>query len=93
MLLLDSLTYFGKFALSSLLSSILLMGLSYCDNLFNMLDIFLGPFKLFGRCFFFALQINDRYEFPLQLDLDRDDRKYLSPEADTRVRNLYTLHR
>lgn len=59
-----------------------------------MLDIFLGPFNLFGWWgFFFAFQINDRYEFPLQLDLDRDDRKYLSPEADTRVRNLYTLHR
>ncbi|RWW64309.1 hypothetical protein BHE74_00028461, partial [Ensete ventricosum] len=38
------------------------------------------------------MQINDRYEFPLQLDLDRDDGKYLSPEADRRVRNLYTLH-
>ena len=24
-------------------------------------------------------QINDRYEFPLQLDLDKDDGKYLSP--------------
>ncbi|GER31693.1 ubiquitin carboxyl-terminal hydrolase [Striga asiatica] len=36
--------------------------------------------------------INDRYEFPLQLDLDRDNGKYLSPEADRRVRNLYTLH-
>lgn len=38
-------------------------------------------------------QINDRYEFPLQLDLDRNDGKYLSPDADRRVRNLYTLHR
>ncbi|XLS71974.1 hypothetical protein HN51_028839 [Arachis hypogaea] len=38
------------------------------------------------------VKINDRYEFPLQLDLDRDDGKYLSPEADRRVRNLYTLH-
>lgn len=38
-------------------------------------------------------QINDHYEFPLQLDLDRDDGKYLSPDADRRVRNLYTLHR
>ncbi|MBA0732514.1 hypothetical protein Gogos_016601, partial [Gossypium gossypioides] len=37
--------------------------------------------------------INDRYEFPLQLDLDRDGGKYLSPDADRRVRNLYTLHR
>ncbi|KAM0846886.1 hypothetical protein ACQ4PT_055394 [Festuca glaucescens] len=39
------------------------------------------------------VKINDRYEFPLQLDLDRDDGKYLSPDADRNVRNLYTLHR
>ncbi|XVF19574.1 hypothetical protein REPUB_Repub11eG0122800 [Reevesia pubescens] len=39
------------------------------------------------------LLINDRYEFPLQLDLDLEDGKYLSPEADKSVRNLYTLHR
>eukprot|EP00252_Welwitschia_mirabilis_P016662 TRINITY_DN3688_c0_g2_i2.p1 TRINITY_DN3688_c0_g2~~TRINITY_DN3688_c0_g2_i2.p1 ORF type:complete len:1108 (+),score=261.03 TRINITY_DN3688_c0_g2_i2:336-3659(+) len=38
------------------------------------------------------VKINDRYEFPLQLDLDRDNRKYLSPDADKNVRNLYTLH-
>ncbi|XP_052200114.1 ubiquitin C-terminal hydrolase 12-like isoform X1 [Diospyros lotus] len=38
------------------------------------------------------VKINDRYEFPLQLDLDREDGKYLSPEADKSVRNLYTLH-
>lgn len=43
--------------------------------------------------FSLALQINDRYEFPLELDLDRDDGKYLSPDADRNVRNLYTLHR
>ncbi|KAL0417529.1 UNVERIFIED_CONTAM: Ubiquitin carboxyl-terminal hydrolase 12, partial [Sesamum radiatum] len=40
----------------------------------------------------YGLQINDRYEFPLQLDLDRDNGRYLSPEADRRVRNLYILH-
>uniref|UniRef100_A0A0E0LHG4 ubiquitinyl hydrolase 1 n=1 Tax=Oryza punctata TaxID=4537 RepID=A0A0E0LHG4_ORYPU len=39
------------------------------------------------------VKINDRYEFPIQLDLDRDDGKYLSPDADRNVRNLYTLHR
>ncbi|KAF8398021.1 hypothetical protein HHK36_016947 [Tetracentron sinense] len=38
------------------------------------------------------LVINDRYEFPLQLDLDRENGKYLSPDADRSVRNLYTLH-
>ncbi|CAI9765932.1 unnamed protein product [Fraxinus pennsylvanica] len=38
------------------------------------------------------VKINDRYEFPLELDLDRDNGKYLSPEADSSVRNLYMLH-
>ncbi|KAH1189847.1 Ubiquitin carboxyl-terminal hydrolase 13 [Glycine max] len=38
------------------------------------------------------VKINDRYEFPLQLDLDRDNGKYLSPEADRSIRNFYTLH-
>ncbi|KAI3919188.1 hypothetical protein MKX01_018827 [Papaver californicum] len=38
------------------------------------------------------VKINDWYEFPLQLDLDREDGKYLSPDADKSVRNLYTLH-
>ncbi|KAG6690571.1 hypothetical protein I3843_10G021400 [Carya illinoinensis] len=38
------------------------------------------------------VKINDRYEFPLQLDLDRENGKYLSPEADKSARNLYTLH-
>ncbi|RZC68053.1 hypothetical protein C5167_031313 [Papaver somniferum] len=38
------------------------------------------------------VKINDRYEFPLQLDLDREDGKYLSLDADRSVRNLYTLH-
>ncbi|XP_044462738.1 ubiquitin C-terminal hydrolase 12-like isoform X4 [Mangifera indica] len=38
------------------------------------------------------VKINDRYEFPLQLDLDRQNGKYLSPDADRSVRNLYTLH-
>lgn len=44
---------------------------------------------IFSKC----LQINDRYEFPLQLDLDREDRKYLSPDSNRSVRNLYSLHR
>ncbi|KAF7057594.1 hypothetical protein CFC21_064829 [Triticum aestivum] len=38
------------------------------------------------------VKINDRYEFPLQLDLDKDDGKYLTPDADRSIRNLYTLH-
>ncbi|KAF6169871.1 hypothetical protein GIB67_034263 [Kingdonia uniflora] len=38
------------------------------------------------------VKINDRYEFPIHLDLDRENGKYLSPDADRSVRNLYTLH-
>ncbi|XP_021721291.1 ubiquitin carboxyl-terminal hydrolase 13-like isoform X1 [Chenopodium quinoa] len=38
------------------------------------------------------VKINDRYEFPLQLDLDRENGKYLAPGADKSVRNLYVLH-
>ncbi|KZV44468.1 hypothetical protein F511_19369 [Dorcoceras hygrometricum] len=38
------------------------------------------------------VKINDCYKFPLQLDLDKENGKYLSPEADRSVRNLYTLH-
>uniref|UniRef100_A0A7N0VJD6 ubiquitinyl hydrolase 1 n=1 Tax=Kalanchoe fedtschenkoi TaxID=63787 RepID=A0A7N0VJD6_KALFE len=38
------------------------------------------------------VKINDRYEFPLQLDLDRENGKYLSQDANKSVRNLYTLH-
>lgn len=38
------------------------------------------------------LQINDRYEFPDELDLDVDNGKFLAPEADRSVRNLYKLH-
>uniref|UniRef100_A0A251UED6 ubiquitinyl hydrolase 1 n=1 Tax=Helianthus annuus TaxID=4232 RepID=A0A251UED6_HELAN len=39
-----------------------------------------------------TVKINDRYEFPLQLDLDREDGKYLSPVANRNIRNLYTLY-
>ncbi|CAN6577223.1 unnamed protein product [Malus baccata var. baccata] len=39
-----------------------------------------------------VVKVNDRYEFPLQLDLDRENGMYLSPESDRGVRNLYTLH-
>lgn len=35
-------------------------------------------------------QLNDRYEFPQELDLDREH--YLSRNADRGVRNLYKLH-
>ncbi|KAL6521230.1 CSN-associated deubiquitinating enzyme Ubp12 [Orobanche gracilis] len=38
------------------------------------------------------VKINDRYEFPLELDLDRNNGKYLSPEANRSIRNLYMLH-
>ncbi|KAF1868595.1 hypothetical protein Lal_00036033 [Lupinus albus] len=48
--------------------------------------------KRFEYDFMRDTMINDRYEFPLQLDLDRENGKYLSPDADRTVRNLYTLH-
>ncbi|KAI3915068.1 hypothetical protein MKW92_007257 [Papaver armeniacum] len=38
------------------------------------------------------VKVNDRYEFPLQLDLDREDHKYLCTDSDRSVRNLYTLY-
>ena len=38
------------------------------------------------------MQINDRYEFPEELDLDIEDGKYLSENADRTVRNNYRLH-
>ena len=38
------------------------------------------------------MQINDRYEFPDELDLDLEDGKWLSENADRSVRNLYKLH-
>lgn len=47
-------------------------------------------------CAAVALQINDRYEFYDELDLDREDEegrpKYLSQGADTRAQNKYRLH-
>lgn len=38
------------------------------------------------------VQINDRYEFPDELDLDVGAGKFLAPGADRSVRNLYKLH-
>ncbi len=38
------------------------------------------------------MQINDRYDFPDELDLDLEDGKWLSENADRSVRNLYKLH-
>lgn len=38
------------------------------------------------------VKINDRYEFPLDLNLDRSNGRYLSPDADRGVENKYTLH-
>lgn len=39
-----------------------------------------------------AMQINDRYEFPDELDLDAGDGRFLAADADRSVRNLYRLH-
>ena len=36
--------------------------------------------------------MNDRYEFYDELDLDRDNFKYLSENCDKSIRNLYKLH-
>ncbi|CAI9774541.1 unnamed protein product [Fraxinus pennsylvanica] len=38
------------------------------------------------------VKLNDYFEFPLELDLDIEGGKYLSPEAERGDRNLYTLH-
>ena len=37
-------------------------------------------------------KINERFEFPVTLDMDRDNRKYFTEDADPSVRNLYRLH-
>lgn len=37
-------------------------------------------------------KINERFEFPTRLDLDRDERKYFTPDADPTVVNVYRLH-
>ncbi|KAK9819401.1 hypothetical protein WJX81_005916 [Elliptochloris bilobata] len=38
------------------------------------------------------IKINDRYEFPDELDLDAGDGRFLAADADRSVRNLYRLH-
>ena len=72
-------------------------GGKYSVKICYMVDYLLRCNALFNRLhlniLWFIMQINDRYEFPLELDLDREGGKYLSPDADKSVRNLYTLHR
>nr|GEW83034.1 ubiquitin carboxyl-terminal hydrolase 12 [Tanacetum cinerariifolium] len=67
-----------------------------CRDVYASFDKYVEVKRLEGDNRYHAeqhgLQINDRYEFPLQLDLDREDGKYLSPQADKSVQNLYTLH-
>jgi hypothetical protein len=62
---------------------------------FTFVEFIVAESQRFFRLMWVGMlwQINDRYEFPLQLDLDRENGKYLSPDADRSVRNLYTLHR
>ncbi|KAJ6829420.1 CTP synthase-like isoform X1 [Iris pallida] len=55
-----------------------------------MLDEWTGRAKL---CDTLHDLINDRYYFSAQLDLDRDNGKYLSPDADRTVQNVYTFQR
>eukprot|EP00897_Mesotaenium_endlicherianum_P006819 jgi/Mesen1/6165/ME000317S05299 len=38
------------------------------------------------------VKVNDRYEFPLELDLDRENGKYLAFDADRSVRNFVLVH-
>ncbi|CAI0392620.1 unnamed protein product [Linum tenue] len=67
-----------------------------CKDVYASFDKYVEVEQLSGDNRYHAeghgLQINDRYEYPLQLDLDREGRKYLSPDADYSVCNLYTLH-
>mmetsp|Transcript_41401 Transcript_41401/g.100498 ORF Transcript_41401/g.100498 Transcript_41401/m.100498 type:complete len:1169 (+) Transcript_41401:70-3576(+) len=37
-------------------------------------------------------KINERFEFPTRLDMDRDNRKYFTVDADPSVVNVYRLH-
>ena len=37
-------------------------------------------------------KINERFEFPTTLDMDREGHKYFTDEADKSVRNVYRLH-
>nr|DAD24013.1 TPA_asm: hypothetical protein HUJ06_025476 [Nelumbo nucifera] len=60
-----------------------------CKDVYASFDKYVEVERLEGDNKYHAeqhgLQINDRYEFPLELDLDRENGKYLSPEADRRV--------
>jgi ubiquitin carboxyl-terminal hydrolase 7 len=38
------------------------------------------------------VKINDRYEFPESLDLDRDNFKYMTKDSDKSMKNQYTLY-
>ena len=42
-------------------------------------------------CFRPSAQVNDRYEFHDELDLDVEDGRLLAPKADRSVRNLFKL--
>jgi ubiquitin carboxyl-terminal hydrolase 7 len=37
-------------------------------------------------------KINERFEFPTTLDMDREDRKYFTADSDPNVVNVYRLH-
>ena len=37
-------------------------------------------------------KINERFEFPTTLDMDRDNRKYFTEQADPSIKNVYRLH-
>merc|ERR1719238_2033653 len=37
-------------------------------------------------------KINERFEFPTTLDMNREDRKYFTADSDPNVKNVYRLH-
>ncbi|CAI5464489.1 unnamed protein product [Closterium sp. Yama58-4] len=48
--------------------------------------------KRFEYRFWNTLKVKDRFEFPLELDMDKDSGKYLTTDLDRTGRNLYLLH-
>lgn len=57
----------------------------------SVLELHLKCFE-YDVCSRSMIKINDRYEFPLLLDLDKDNGQYLSPDRDRSLWNLYSLY-
>jgi hypothetical protein len=56
-----------------------------------LLGVVVSSRTLADRTVTILAQNNDRYVFPVELDLDRDN--YFTEDADRSVRNVYFLHR